>query len=213
MDWLQNHIWPAEGAHVSRAVLRRRRAPGLRRDDPRRHHLLQRHVLLPGRDRRRRCTQAGMRATVGLIVLDFPTAWAAGRRRVPAQGPGSCTTRCDGDPLVAHRSSRRTRRTRCPTRRCSKVRALRRRARHRHPHARARDRGRGRRWRCRPPASGRWQRLQGAGPARPRPDRRAHDPAHRRRDRRCGAATACTSRTARSPTSSWPAASARSTSC
>ena len=75
MDWLQNHIWPAEGAHMSRAFCE----DGLR--------LAMAEMIRGGTT----CvndmyffpdatvaaaTTAGMRATVGLIVLDFPTAWA-----------------------------------------------------------------------------------------------------------------------------------------
>jgi 5-methylthioadenosine/S-adenosylhomocysteine deaminase len=75
MDWLQNHIWPAEGAHMSRAFCE----DGLR--------LAIAEMVRGGTT----CvndmyffpdatvvaaTAAGLRATVGLIVLDFPTAWA-----------------------------------------------------------------------------------------------------------------------------------------
>jgi 5-methylthioadenosine/S-adenosylhomocysteine deaminase len=75
MDWLQNHIWPAEGAHMSRAFCE----DGLR--------LAIAEMIRGGTT----CvndmyffpdatvvaaTAAGLRATVGLIVLDFPTAWA-----------------------------------------------------------------------------------------------------------------------------------------
>ena len=77
MDWLQNHIWPAEGQHVSRAFCE----DGVR--------LALTEMIRGGTT----CisdmyffpdataavaAEAGMRATVGLIVLDFPTAWASG---------------------------------------------------------------------------------------------------------------------------------------
>jgi 5-methylthioadenosine/S-adenosylhomocysteine deaminase len=76
MDWLQNHIWPAEGAHVSRAFCE----DGVR--------LACAEMIRSGTT----CfndmyffpdvsaavaTSAGMRAMVGLIVFDFPTVWAA----------------------------------------------------------------------------------------------------------------------------------------
>jgi 5-methylthioadenosine/S-adenosylhomocysteine deaminase len=75
MDWLQNHIWPAEGAHVGYAFC----ADGVR--------LAAAEMIRGGTT----CFndmyffpdataavigEIGMRATVGLIVLDFPTAWA-----------------------------------------------------------------------------------------------------------------------------------------
>ena len=52
MEWLSDHIWPAEAKHVSRAVRVRRHPARMRGDDPRRHHLLQRHVFLSRRGRR-----------------------------------------------------------------------------------------------------------------------------------------------------------------
>ncbi|MDP9139784.1 MAG: TRZ/ATZ family hydrolase, partial [Pseudomonadota bacterium] len=76
MDWLQNHIWPAEGAHVGRRYCE----DGVR--------LAFAEMIRGGTT----CVndmyffpdataavaeQVGLRVTVGLIVLDFPTAWAA----------------------------------------------------------------------------------------------------------------------------------------
>jgi 5-methylthioadenosine/S-adenosylhomocysteine deaminase len=75
MDWLQNHIWPAEGKHADRAFCE----DGVR--------LAAAEMIRGGTT----CfndmyffpdatvaaaTAAGLRAVVGLIVLDFPTAWA-----------------------------------------------------------------------------------------------------------------------------------------
>ena len=75
MDWLQNHIWPAEGAHVSREFC----ADGVR--------LACAEFIRGGvtcfndmyffPDATADVTLgAGLRAGIGLIVLDFPTAWA-----------------------------------------------------------------------------------------------------------------------------------------
>lgn len=76
MDWLENHIWPVEARHVSRDYCR----DGVR--------LACAEMIRGGQT----CfndmyffpdvtadvvRQTGMRAVVGLIVLDFPTAWAA----------------------------------------------------------------------------------------------------------------------------------------
>jgi 5-methylthioadenosine/S-adenosylhomocysteine deaminase len=75
MEWLQNHIWPAEGANVSYAFC----ADGVR--------LAAAEMIRGGTT----CFndmyffpdataavagEIGLRATVGLIVFDFPTAWA-----------------------------------------------------------------------------------------------------------------------------------------
>lgn len=75
MDWLEHYIWPAETAHVSRDYCR----SGVR--------LACAEMIRGGQT----CfndmyyfpdvtaevvREAGMRATLGLIVLDFPTAWA-----------------------------------------------------------------------------------------------------------------------------------------
>ncbi|HUS24506.1 MAG TPA: TRZ/ATZ family hydrolase [Candidatus Binatia bacterium] len=75
MDWLQNHIWPAEGKHVGRTFCE----DGVR--------LSCAEMIRGGQT----CfndmyffpdatatvaAAAGLRCCVGLIVLDFPTAWA-----------------------------------------------------------------------------------------------------------------------------------------
>lgn len=75
MDWLQNHIWPAEAAHVSRAFC----VDGVR--------LACAEMIRGGTTcfndmyffpdaTAEVAADVGMRATIGLIVLDFPTAWA-----------------------------------------------------------------------------------------------------------------------------------------
>ena len=76
MDWLQNHIWPAEGAYMSREFCE----DGLR--------LAAAEMIRGGTT----CVNdmyffpdasaavlgaVGLRANVGLVVLDFPSAWAA----------------------------------------------------------------------------------------------------------------------------------------
>lgn len=75
MDWLQNHIWPAEGAHMSRAFcedgLRLAIAEMIRGGTT----CVNDMYFFPDATVTA-ATAAGLRATVGLIVLDFPTAWA-----------------------------------------------------------------------------------------------------------------------------------------
>ncbi len=75
MNWLNDHIWPAEGKWVS---------PDFVRDGTR---LAMAEMLRGGTtcfnemyffpdEVARQAEHAGMRAVVGLIVIDFPTAWA-----------------------------------------------------------------------------------------------------------------------------------------
>ena len=75
MDWLQNHIWPAEAKWVN---------PDFVRDGT---ELAVIEMLKSGttcfsdmyffpEDTARVCLEAGMRAVVGLILIDFPTAYA-----------------------------------------------------------------------------------------------------------------------------------------
>ncbi len=75
MDWLHNHMWPAEGAHVGHAFCE----DGVK--------LAMAEMIRGGQTcfndmyffpeaTARAAIDAGMRAGVGLIVFDFPTAWA-----------------------------------------------------------------------------------------------------------------------------------------
>ncbi|QFY43694.1 TRZ/ATZ family hydrolase [Candidatus Methylospira mobilis] len=77
MDWLQNHIWPLEQRWVSESFVR---------DG---NDLAMAEMIRGGitcfndmyfypEITAKRVIVAGMRATIGLIVADFPTAWASG---------------------------------------------------------------------------------------------------------------------------------------
>ena len=85
MEWLEGHIWPAEGEHVSREFV----ASGAR--------LAMAEMLRSGTtcfndmyffpDAVAEAAEtAGMRASVGLIVLDFPTAWGQDAAEYLARG-------------------------------------------------------------------------------------------------------------------------------
>src|SRR3569832_1167310 len=76
MDWLNNHIWPAEGTWVN---------PEFARDGT---ELAMAEMLRGGvtcfydmyffpDETARAAAEAGMRAAEGMILIDFPTAWAA----------------------------------------------------------------------------------------------------------------------------------------
>lgn len=75
MDWLQHHIWPAEGAHVSRAFcedgVRLACAEFIRGGITTFNDM----YMFP-EVTARIASGAGLRSAVGLIVFDFPTAWA-----------------------------------------------------------------------------------------------------------------------------------------
>ncbi|MGH8539096.1 MAG: TRZ/ATZ family hydrolase [Stenotrophobium sp.] len=75
MDWLQNHIWPAEGANMSRQFcedgMRLAAAEMIRGGTT----CVNDMYFFPDASADV-ATAAGLRATVGLIVLDFPSAWA-----------------------------------------------------------------------------------------------------------------------------------------
>ena len=75
MDWLQNHIWPAEAAHVSRAFcedgVKLAMAEMIRGGTTCFNDM----YFFPDASAEA-AAKAGLRAVVGLIVLDFPTAWA-----------------------------------------------------------------------------------------------------------------------------------------
>ena len=98
MDWLQHHIWPAEAAHVGYSFC----ADGVR--------LAAAEMIRGGTT----CfndmyffpdataavaVEAGLRATVGLIVIDFPTAWAQNWEEYIHRGL-QVHDRLRGEPLV-----------------------------------------------------------------------------------------------------------------
>ncbi|MFT4048102.1 MAG: TRZ/ATZ family hydrolase, partial [Solimonas sp.] len=77
MDWLQNHIWPAEGAHLSPTFCedgaRLAFAEMIRGGTT----YINDMYMFPDATARV-AQQAGLRATVGLVVFDFPTPWGGG---------------------------------------------------------------------------------------------------------------------------------------
>lgn len=98
MDWLQNHIWPAEGAHVSRAFCldgaRLSTAEFIRGGVTCANDM----YFFPDATAEA-FSAAGMRASVGLIVIDFPSAWAQGPDEYFAKGI-AVHDAVRGDPLI-----------------------------------------------------------------------------------------------------------------
>lgn len=76
MTWLQEHIWPAEGAHVSRAFCVD--GVSLAAAEMIRGGVTTANDMYFFPDATAQAfSAAGMRSVVNLITLDFPTAWAA----------------------------------------------------------------------------------------------------------------------------------------
>jgi 5-methylthioadenosine/S-adenosylhomocysteine deaminase len=77
MDWLQNHIWPAEAKHVSGRFVyegtQLAMAEMLRGGTTCFNDM----YFFPD-EAARAVADAGMRASVSLIMIDFPSAWATG---------------------------------------------------------------------------------------------------------------------------------------
>lgn len=75
MDWLQGHIWPAEGAHVNEAFCAD--GVGLACAEMIRSGTTCFNDMYFYPDTTARvASAAGLRSVVGLIVLDFPSVWA-----------------------------------------------------------------------------------------------------------------------------------------
>jgi len=98
MEWLNDHIWPAEGRHVSEEFVH---------DGS---QLAMAEMLRSGTTcfndmyffpdvTAKVASSAGMRAVIGLIVLDFPTAWAQNAEEYLHKGI-KLHDQLHGDPLV-----------------------------------------------------------------------------------------------------------------
>jgi 5-methylthioadenosine/S-adenosylhomocysteine deaminase len=75
MTWLQDHIWPAEGLFVSPEFVRDGTQFAMAEMLRGGVTCFQDMYFFPD-EVARAAVQAGMRAVAGLIVIDFPTAWA-----------------------------------------------------------------------------------------------------------------------------------------
>ncbi len=76
MDWLQNHIWPAEGAHGNLEFCRDGAQLACAEMISGGITCINDMYFFPEATAEV-VLKAGLRATLGMIVLDFPTAWAA----------------------------------------------------------------------------------------------------------------------------------------
>ena len=98
MQWLRDHIWPAEAAWVGsefvfqgtqHAIAEMLRGGTTCFNDM---------YFFPD-ETARAASHAGMRAAIGLIMIDFPTAWAAGAAEYLSKGL-ELHDRYRGDPLI-----------------------------------------------------------------------------------------------------------------
>ena len=76
MEWLQNHIWPAEAKWVSEEFVFEGTQLAIAESIKSGVTCFNEMYFFPDAAARA-AEQAGFRATVGLIVIDFPTVWAA----------------------------------------------------------------------------------------------------------------------------------------
>ena len=76
MDWLQNHIWPAEANWVSPEFVYQGTQLAIAESLRSGVTTLNDMYFFPD-EAAKACDEAGIRATIGLIVIDFPTVWAA----------------------------------------------------------------------------------------------------------------------------------------
>ena len=76
MDWLQNHIWPAEAKHVGPEFVFEGTQLAIAESIRSGVTCFNEMYFFPD-EAAKAVDQAGFRACVGLIVIDFPTVWAA----------------------------------------------------------------------------------------------------------------------------------------
>jgi 5-methylthioadenosine/S-adenosylhomocysteine deaminase len=75
MDWLQNHIWPAEAAYVNESFVHTGTELAVAEMIRGGTTCFNDMYFFPDVTARV-CADAGMRANIGLILIDFPTIWA-----------------------------------------------------------------------------------------------------------------------------------------
>lgn len=76
MDWLQNHIWPIESRHVNTQFVEHGTELAIAEMIRSGTTCMNDMYFFPNITAKI-CQRMGMRASIGLIVLDFPTVWAS----------------------------------------------------------------------------------------------------------------------------------------
>ncbi len=98
MEWLQHHIWPAESTWVSEEFVYQGTLFAIAEMLRGGTTCFSDMYFFP-EDTARAVTRAGIRAMLGLIMIDFPTAWAAGPDEYLAKGL-ALHDRYRDDPLI-----------------------------------------------------------------------------------------------------------------
>ena len=98
-DWLQEHIWPAEGRWLSESFVRDGTKLAMAEMIRSGTTTFNDMYLFP--NIAAECAaQAGMRAAIGIVVIDFPTPWASDPDEYISKGL-SLWDQWKGDPLVS----------------------------------------------------------------------------------------------------------------
>lgn len=98
MEWLNDHIWPAEGRHVSEEFVHDGTQLALAEMIRGGTTCFNDMYFFPNVTARA-ASSAGVRAVVGLIVIDFPTAWAQNSDEYLHKGI-RLHDQLHGDPLI-----------------------------------------------------------------------------------------------------------------
>lgn len=98
MDWLQHHIWPAEARWVGEEFVRHGSQLAIAEMLRGGTTCFNDMYFFP-QETAQVASQAGIRATIGLIVIDFPTAWASGPDEYLSKGL-ELHDRYRNDPLI-----------------------------------------------------------------------------------------------------------------
>ena len=85
MDWLQNHIWPAESSHVNEAFVHTGTELAIAEMIRSGTTCFNDMYFFPD-IAARVAADVGMRASIGLILIDFPTVWANNSEEYIAKG-------------------------------------------------------------------------------------------------------------------------------
>ncbi|MDX1812652.1 MAG: TRZ/ATZ family hydrolase, partial [Gammaproteobacteria bacterium] len=85
MDWLQNHIWPAEAKHVGPEFVYEGTQLAIAESIRGGVTCFNEMYFFPD-EAAKAVDQAGFRACVGLIVIDFPTVWAGNAEEYLTKG-------------------------------------------------------------------------------------------------------------------------------
>ena len=85
MDWLQNHIWPAEASHVNEAFVHTGTELAIAEMIRSGTTCFNDMYFFPD-IAARVAADVGMRASIGLILIDFPTVWANNSEEYIAKG-------------------------------------------------------------------------------------------------------------------------------